>query len=70
MLRASVLIEMYGQNQHPSDAAFDQLEWVEVRGIIKFLNEAGLLSKEAAKAAEDLGDLRNKYTHARGKNPK
>ncbi|VVB63563.1 Uncharacterised protein [uncultured archaeon] len=70
MLRASVLIEKYGQNQRPSDAAFDQLEQVGVRRIVDFLNKTGLLSDDAAKAARELGEIRNIYAHASGKNPK
>jgi hypothetical protein len=33
------------------------------------LKEAGLLSAEAAKAADSLGQLRNQYAHARGQSP-
>jgi len=69
MLRNSVLIEKDGKNQRPSDDAFNQLEYVETYGIINFLKATGLLSENAAKAARDLGDLRNKYAHSRGKNP-
>jgi hypothetical protein len=69
VLRNSVFIEKDGDNQRPSDSAFDQLERVEVSGIVKFLKEAGLLSKDAATAARKLGQLRNDYAHSRGKNP-
>ena len=69
MLRNSVLIEKDGKNQRPSDDAFNQLEYVETYGIINFLKATGLLSENAAKAAQDLGVLRNKYAHSRGKNP-
>ena len=37
--------------------------------MVRFLNKARLLSDEARKAAEDLVVLRNRYAHARGKNP-
>jgi hypothetical protein len=69
VLRAAVLVEKEGKAQRPDDKAFDQLERVEVGGIARFLTEAGLLSEEAGKAAADLGQLRNAYAHARGKNP-
>ncbi|MDD5734561.1 MAG: hypothetical protein PHQ39_03720 [Methanothrix soehngenii] len=67
VLRNSVSIEKDEKNQRPSEAAFDQLERVEVFGIVNFLNEAGLLSKDAATAARELGALRNAYAHSRGK---
>lgn len=70
MLRNSVSIEKDGKNQRPSDEAFDQLERVEVFGIINFLNKAGLLSNDAATAARKLGQLRNDYAHSRGKDSK
>jgi hypothetical protein len=69
MLRASVLIEKEGRVQRPKDTVFDQLERVDVNGIVRFLKEAELLSDEAATAADSLGQLRNRYTHARGKKP-
>lgn len=67
VLRASVLVEKYGRAQRPKDAAFNQLERVEVSGIARFLKEADLLSDEAAKAADKLGQIRNRYAHAHGK---
>jgi hypothetical protein len=70
MFREAVLIFKEGQPPfRPKSEAFDQLERVEVNGIIRFLNEAGLLDDAAKKAAEDLVGLRNKYAHARGKEP-
>jgi hypothetical protein len=69
VLRNSVLIEKDGKNQHPNDNAFDQLEHVEVYGIVNFLDMAGLLGKDAVEAARKLGELRNAYSHARGKDP-
>lgn len=70
MFRGAVLIFKEGQTPfRPKDEAFDQLERVEVSGIIRFLNEAGLLDNAAKKAAEELGRLRNKYAHARGEKP-
>ena len=56
--------------QSPESTAFDQFERVDVSSIIRFLKEAGILSKEAAKAAKDLIELRNDYAHARGKDRK
>ena len=56
--RASVLVKRAGSPRAPSDAAFDQLERVEVKGIIRFLKETEILSADAARAAERLGELR------------
>lgn len=69
ILRASLLVEKDGHAQRPKDVAFDQLERVEVSGMVRFLKEADLLSDDAAKAADKLGQLRNGYAHARGKDP-
>jgi hypothetical protein len=69
LLRASVLIEKDGQIQRPSEVAFDQFERIDMNGIVRFLKEGGLLGDEAAKAADSLGQLRNAYAHARGKDP-
>lgn len=69
VLRASVRIERDGQVSRPQDKAFDQFERVDVSSIVRFLKESQLLSGEAAKAADDLGQLRNSYAHARGKEP-
>ena len=68
-LRASVLIKKGDQVQYPESTAFDQFERVDVSSIAGFLNKAEILSDDAAKAAKDLGELRNSYAHARGKNP-
>ena len=67
VFRASVMIRNSTGIQQPSSLSFDQIERVEVRGITQFLKECMLLSEDAAKAAKDLGDLRNRYAHARGK---
>src|SRR5262249_36462670 len=69
VLRANILIRNDGMPKPPPDVAFDQLERIEVIGIIRFLKEAGLLSDEAKKAATKLGELRNIYAHAQGKEP-
>lgn len=66
-LRAVVAVEKDGTLTRPTPKAFDQLERVDASGIVRFLKEAGILSDEAAKASADLGELRNKYAHARGK---
>jgi hypothetical protein len=68
-IRTSVLIQTETGVAAPSAAAFDQLERVEVSAMIRFLKETGLLKPEAGKAAEELGQLRNQYAHARGKQP-
>ncbi len=67
VLRASVLVEKEGQGKRPREAAFDQLERVETSALTRFLKEAALLSEESARAADKLGQLRNGYAHARGK---
>ena len=67
VLRASVIVEREGYAYRPKNAAFDQFERVEVSGIVRFLKDAELLSDEAAQASGELGKLRNKYAHARGK---
>ena len=69
VLRISLLVQHGESPERPSDKAFDQLERVEVSGIVRFLREAGLLSEEAARSARKLGELRNDYAHARGKSP-
>jgi len=69
VLRAYVLVRKGISAQPPPEVAFDQLERIEVNGIVRFLKEADLLSDDATKAADSLGQLRNQYAHARGKNP-
>lgn len=69
VFRASVLVELDGGLVRPEEVAFDQLERVETSGLVRFLKESKLLSDEAAKAADKLGQLRNSYAHARGKDP-
>ena len=65
VFRISILVQKDGSPQTPSDSAFDQLERVEVNGIVRFLKETSLLTATAEKAAESLYQLRNKYpTHA------
>jgi len=69
MFRASLIIQRNGKAEIPTNEAFDQLEHVETRGMIEFLKETGLLIENAANSAKSLGDLRNRYSHARGKVP-
>ncbi len=69
LFRASVLIHRAGNATRPAEAAFDQLERVGVNGLVRFLKETELLGDEATKAAERLGQLRNRYAHARGEEP-
>jgi len=69
MLRASVMIRRDGKAEQPTDEVFDQLEYVDSKGIIQFLKKADILGEEAASAAKELSELRNKYAHARGKDP-
>lgn len=69
VLRTSVYIQKSGSVQIPPEAAFNQFERVEVIGITHFLNKADLLSDKARKDAIKLSQIRNKYAHARGKEP-
>jgi hypothetical protein len=69
VLRRSVLVEKGDATERPSESAFDQLERVEVPGIVQFLSATGLLDPKAAGAAKRLLELRNQYAHARGKDP-
>jgi len=69
-LRAAVLIKKGNQVGSPDSTAFDQFERLDVSSIARFLNKAELLSDKAFKAADSLGQLRNSYVHARGKDPK
>lgn len=67
VLRAAVLVEREGRAVQPAQSAFDQLERVEINGLVRFSKEAQLLNDEAGKAADKLSQLRNSYAHARGK---
>jgi hypothetical protein len=69
VLRAAVLVQQEGQVSTPPPVAFDQLERVEVSGLVRFLQHSGLVSKEVAEAAWQLLQLRNQYAHARGPAP-
>jgi hypothetical protein len=69
VLRESVLVVDGESLQRPSEKAFNQLEYVDVSSIVRFLKETDLLSAEAVTASEKLITLRNKYAHARGKSP-
>jgi hypothetical protein len=69
VLREHVLIKKDEKLISPDKNAFDQLERLEVYGIVNFLNATGLLNKDATEAAQALGKLRNNYAHSRGKNP-
>ena len=68
-LRASVLIKKGDQTQSSDSIAFDQFERVDISSIARFLSKAEILSDEAAKAVNDLIQLRNSYAHARGEKP-
>jgi hypothetical protein len=69
LFRSSILVEKNGQVRRPDEVAFNQFEHIEVSGIVRFLGNAELLSNEAIKAAVKLGELRNRYAHARGQDP-
>lgn len=69
VLRTSLLVRRGNEAVVPSEAALDQFERVEVRGLISFAKESALLSSKSADAAIKLGELRNKYAHARGQKP-
>jgi hypothetical protein len=70
LLRATVVVQENSTAKIPPSTAFDQFERVEIRGIIGFLKEAELLTTDAARAAVKMGELRNKYAHARGRDAK
>lgn len=69
LLRTSLLVNKAGHISRPDDGALNQLERVDVNGMVRFLKEAGLLEDGAAKAASRLGELRNVHAHARGMQP-
>ena len=69
VFRASVLVQTGRRPQPPSDDAFDQLERVDVSGILRFVRKAGLVGEKAAEDGDRLIGLRNQYAHARGKAP-
>jgi hypothetical protein len=64
VLRTHVIIEKDGIRFSPDTEAFDQLERVEIRGIVQFLKKTGLLSEDATKAANDLIELRSETAAA------
>lgn len=66
VVRASILVERHGRAVRPAEAAFNQLERVESSNLCRFLEKAQLLNSGAAKAADRLCQLRNRYVHARG----
>jgi len=67
LFRSSILVQRNGVPEVPSDDESDQLEQVEMRGIVNFLSKAHLLDEDAKKAATALAELRNRYAHAHGK---
>ena len=68
LLRASVHVQgADGKVLRPASEAFDQLERVDASALVRFLKAAGLIDDACKKAALDLGELRNKYAHARVK---
>jgi hypothetical protein len=69
LLRATVLVHSARGAESPSEAAFDQFERVDINAIVGFLNRTGALDDSAEKAARSLAELRNRYAHARGKDP-
>jgi hypothetical protein len=69
LLRASLLILRVAGPERPTDAAFDQLERVEISALLQFVGEAELLEDGPRTAAKKLLEMRNQYAHARGKNP-
>lgn len=69
VFRKSVLIRKNGNIERPTEVVFDQMERVEAIRFTDFLAKAGLLEAAAVEAVRKLAELRNKYAHARGKNP-
>lgn len=69
VIRAVVMVRRGDEAKTPSESAFTQLERIDSRSLIQFLRQTGTFTDKVKKAAIDLGDLRNNYAHARGKNP-
>ncbi|HUT14375.1 MAG TPA: hypothetical protein VMY42_28070 [Thermoguttaceae bacterium] len=69
ILRHNLLVARNNEVGSPSHKAFDQIERVDVRSLINFVAESGLISNDVKAAAVKLGDLRNQYAHARGQSP-
>ena len=67
-IRASVLVRRDGLAVRPTQVAFDQLERIDSSSLCRFLKETQLLNDSAVTAANKLGQLRNSYAHARGRN--
>jgi hypothetical protein len=67
VLRASIWIEKEGKVEKPASKVFDQLERVDIGSLARFTWEAGLITKEEFNASKKLGELRNDYAHARGR---
>ena len=69
VIRKGIVTLSGSRINRPSQKAFDQLERVDIRSLINFAGESDLLNSDARSAATKLGELRNKYAHARGQNP-
>ena len=69
ILRAALRIQTVAGTSGVSEEALDQLERVEVAALTQFVAACGIISKNTRIVAAKLVELRNKYAHARGKNP-
>lgn len=68
MLRLTLYVRKGVDVVQPSSKAFDQLERVEISGLMRFAKDSEVINEESFKAADKLSQIRNDYTHARGKN--
>lgn len=68
-LRAAIHVQTRTGTVRPSETAFDQLEHVDIASLTRFISACGIISDDTQRAADKLVQIRNKYAHARGKNP-
>ena len=65
----SLLVISDGKALPPSSEAMEDLESFGAKSICKFLIDVGLLKKKLQASFKNMGELRNKYSHAGGKTP-
>jgi hypothetical protein len=69
LLRTSIQVSRDGVPTIPSPKAFEELAKLNASSLVNFATETELISADTRKAALRLGELRNEYAHARGRNP-
>jgi hypothetical protein len=67
--KASLRVEVDGSVKMADNDARIELEGVGAKAISLFLIHAGVLDSSLKKPLRELGELRNAYAHASGKNP-